>query len=241
MPAGRGRAGGLKVLSAWFTKELHGWAIPTTVMPARGGVDRAEFLRIDGHRDDKRRINTCVAPGFACGLNPVIPAAIPESCRVREGAWTFLDFTSPACPLKHGFHAVVYSAPCDTRSCKKGGGQFGFFEAAEPVVSFTEFKRRVLELNAGRAYHAERVNLYFKSDGVPVEFVPHVGSDDEWGIVSLNYRAVERDTRKWGLAEGDLMTAGRDARVVVTNRRLGVRLVLDLSDALNPRRFWEAL
>jgi hypothetical protein len=42
-------------------------------MPGDVGIDLTELIQIDGSRDEKRRWNSCVAQGFACGLNPVVP------------------------------------------------------------------------------------------------------------------------------------------------------------------------
>ncbi len=48
-------------------------AMPTLLVPQFEGVDRNDMIRIDGDTDEEARNNTCVAPGFACGLNPVVP------------------------------------------------------------------------------------------------------------------------------------------------------------------------
>jgi hypothetical protein len=53
--------------------DTDGNAMPTLLIPQFEGTDRAEMIRIDGAADPQERDNTCVAPGFACGLNPVVP------------------------------------------------------------------------------------------------------------------------------------------------------------------------
>ncbi|MBI3541909.1 MAG: hypothetical protein HY075_01355, partial [Deltaproteobacteria bacterium] len=167
-------AGGISLkIWRWWTNQMYGWAVPTTLMPTLGGLDAKSFIRIEGHQDDMKRANTCVAPGFACGLNPVVPASIPASCLSHEdGAWTFVDFTDERCPLHYGFYAAIYSAPCDTQRCRDGGGRFGFFEAAEPyhALTFGEFRNRVLANNGGREFRSERENEYVTSDGRSIRF-----------------------------------------------------------------------
>jgi hypothetical protein len=54
-------------------EDTNGAALPTTLMPTFSGVDRKEFISIQGNPDAKKRYNTCVALNFACGLFPVIP------------------------------------------------------------------------------------------------------------------------------------------------------------------------
>ena len=53
--------------------DTKGQALPIVLIPTFGADDRNGLIRLDGHSDDKKRLSTCVAPNFACGLNPVIP------------------------------------------------------------------------------------------------------------------------------------------------------------------------
>jgi hypothetical protein len=81
---------GSKVLKAFSVdpKDTHGNAMPTTLMPTAHGDDLNDLIRIKGHSDREKRNNTCVGPGFACGLNPSVPDAMlrrfparPRPCR----------------------------------------------------------------------------------------------------------------------------------------------------------------
>lgn len=56
--------------------DTQGQALPTTLIPTFDGADRNRLVRIAGHTDEEKRANSCVAPGFACGLNPTIPAVL---------------------------------------------------------------------------------------------------------------------------------------------------------------------
>lgn len=60
-------------LAALAGDNTHGFPMPTTLMSSWEGTDRNDFVRIAGGSDDSKRANTCVAQGFACGMNPVIP------------------------------------------------------------------------------------------------------------------------------------------------------------------------
>jgi hypothetical protein len=51
------------------SKDTRGSAIPTVLVPRSFGISRDEMIRIEGDLDPSKRTNTCVAPGFACGLN----------------------------------------------------------------------------------------------------------------------------------------------------------------------------
>lgn len=51
--------------------EESGWAQSTTIIPTHeSSANILDMIRFEGHRDLKLRENTCVAPGFACGLSP---------------------------------------------------------------------------------------------------------------------------------------------------------------------------
>ena len=81
---------GNKVLKAFAldAADTHGNAMPTTLMPTNYGDDLDALIRIKGHPDREKRNNTCVGPGFACGLHPTVPDAMlrrfparPRPCR----------------------------------------------------------------------------------------------------------------------------------------------------------------
>ena len=66
-----------------------GVSIPTALIPTDHGTDLNNFIRIQGidgdptlagrpgpYEPSRGRVNTCVAPGFACGINPIISAGV---------------------------------------------------------------------------------------------------------------------------------------------------------------------
>ena len=66
-----------------------GNALPTVLMPAFSGTSREDLIRIDGARDRTKRTNTCVGPGFACGLNVVVPDRYLVRFRPQAAACEF--------------------------------------------------------------------------------------------------------------------------------------------------------
>jgi hypothetical protein len=235
-----------------------GWALPTTLMPSDGGVDYSDFIRIDGdrtrsctnptcncHREDNERRNTCVAPGFACGLNPIIPQTYlgrPSSLCIREqGPWTFIN-ASGTCPgfPDYGIYVAVYSKPVETGPA---GWNVGFFEAASAnsAPSFYAFAGGVLDRNGSLNLSQFQVNEYVTVNGQKIRFIPDVpGGKYDWGIVSLGGSPVDdtsRDISQWPLAQGDIINSdGHNAFMTIDNPSLKQRLVLDMTDPLLPKR-----
>ncbi len=219
-----------------------GWALPTTLMPTAGGIDRAEFIRIDGARGDHARRNTGVAPGFACGLNPEIPKAY-KSCSHPEGRWTFVDASGRSDSARsYGFYAAVYQELCTTDlgvAVAGVGGTFGFFEvAAADGLSFEDFRRRVREQNGSRTYSAEGENEYVTVSGQHIRFTPIPSGNKYRWVISSD--AISSDVTTWPLAQGDIVNSeGKSGLVFIDNPFLNKRLVLDMRHHLEPRRFGE--
>ena len=230
----------------YTTGELDAWAVPTTVVPLKGPLMRNQMVRIMGHRDNNMRNNTCVYKNFACGINPIIPASIPAGCIKKAGNWTFLNFNTSACPLNYGFYVAQYSKVCDSDFCKThstpGPQNFGFFEVAEAsaVNSFDEFTAAVLSRNGSRNYQPESVSNYTTAGGDSIDFIAAIDRLDLWPIVAVNHVAQVRDFRQWPLAQGDMMAAGHDGKVTITNPVTRDRLVLDLTDVNHPQRTFTA-
>ena len=218
----------------FFTGLIEGWAMPTILMPSVSGMLRSELIQIAGHKSNRKKFNLCVAPGFACGLNPVIPKRIPASGLVRVADWVFVNFKT--------YYVAVYSARCDSALCKSGAKTFGFFEAAEAgKVSFDEFRHRVIANNGWRTYRSRMENTYVTTEGNEIRFVPVLKKRDEWNIRAINGVVQSTNIKNWGLAQGTVLNAGRNGLVTVDNPYLNQRLVLDLSNPLNPNRRIEEL
>ena len=215
------------------------WALPTTLMPTRAGNDYRDFVRITGDIAEGSRNNTCVGPGFACGLNPQLPVGLPAACITTDGNWTFINFddNTPDCPLALGFYAAVFSEYCGKADCD---ARFGFFEAA-PARNFPAYMAAVLALNKSWTYEYDKINVYHSPTGREITFVFNAGKK-EWGIVDYKLSPgappakPERRFDQWPIASGDIMTSPAEACVMVDNRHLKERLILDHTDVNHPRR-----
>jgi hypothetical protein len=197
-------------------------------VPHGRGSDWKEFIRIEGTLDERKRANTGVAPGFACGLNPVIPdwlqlPADPQHIDDSPAPWTFINCASEVRPF--GFFVAVYRAKCDTDLSKDLAGQagtFGFFAVSETdgevveLQRFQDFKAEILALNESKVYTAEGLsNFIFPTGlGAEVDFIclPTVNgvyyNPFLWPIVKINGEEFERDLNRWDLAASEVFTAG---------------------------------
>jgi hypothetical protein len=232
---------------SFFSNAENAWALPTTLIPLREGLDYNLLVRIKGAEDHEDRMNTCIAPGFACGLNPTIPSGIPEACMKTKGNWTFLDFdaNSPGCTLKQGYFVVVYSEKCDTSACRDAAGDngtFGFFEVTTHRVGFKELIEDVLTFNNAWNYESGVTNKYRSGGGSRAyEFQPFTGARYKWGMISFSDGAskepYDQDLRNWPLAQGEMLYSDRhNGCVIFDNKLLEDRLILDFADWNRPRR-----
>ena len=214
-------AGGIYVPGADAGLDLlNGNAQPSLLIPTNGPEDRREMLRFEGAQEFGRRSNTCVAPNFMCGLQPVIPSSIPDSCKeeVLEqagGKWTFFNFNSSQCPMNWGLYVAMYTRPCENGACFMEADQFGLMEVVESKQApFEAFKKVVLILNGGKVFNATSANRYTTSTGKDIDFVPMTDPIDQWGILSYDGKKTNTSISSWPLARGDVMTARGDGRVL---------------------------
>jgi hypothetical protein len=220
-PASLLSAGGMWMESVHGLDEYNGyqdagWAMPTTIMPTGEGINRDDFIRIDGAMAERERTNTAVAPGFACGLNPRIPSSYrPVDAQGRipaVGPWSFVDGAEHlGGPV--GIHVALYSAESatdlssdGTSSGMAGWNRWGFFEVAEARDrTFDKFVALVLERNAGRTYTEQGANEYTTVDGLTIGFTPNPpGNKYRWGIT---LPGSPTDIAAWPLAAGDIMNS----------------------------------
>jgi hypothetical protein len=212
-----------------------GWARATTLMPTQAFNDVSQMIRIEGAiNDDHERMNTCVGPDFACGLNVVVP---PGYNTLTTGPWTFVDATNL------GFYATVYTAPCDSSECvteASGGRQnFGFFEAApSSISSFSAFVAGVLQRNPDN-FSAGQINHYVTATGHAIDFTVVTSNNKyNWGILSIDGRAQPTDISQWPMWAGDIITSfGQHAgALVVHNPYYAASCILNFSDMQAPTK-----
>lgn len=227
------------------------WTQPTTLMPTMEGGDLRDFVRIEGHTDATKRFNTCVAPGFACGVNPKLPAGLPEACQIHSGNWTFINFNAgtSACPFRYGYYAVFYKQSCaKDDACKSAsgepadGGSFGFFEAVPAGMwDFPLFPAAVLAQNGTWKFEFGKVNEYsspYYQFGKTVFQL----SDDSTTFPVISHGPTSAPTMPirrlalWPIASGTLMTAPKRGCVYIDNARLNERLILDHINVSHPMR-----
>jgi hypothetical protein len=237
-------------LPAWLssivtkTNSQHGWARPTTLAPVREkSASYRDWIRFEGHADRRKRQNTCVAPGFACGTDVRVPERIEAECAIAEGKWRFFDFTSPECPFDYGFYVALYTDTCSTSACESraGNGTYGFLEAREPEgLSFDAFRSGVLARTSGLSVRSEGVLQYTTSTGRVIDFEidPNPG---QASIARIDDEPFARDFSTYPLWRGDAVHATTRARETFDDPHLGERLILDMSDPSRPRRFHVAL
>jgi hypothetical protein len=235
-------AGGIyKNYKDYGTAENDGWAEATALVPAGQALLRSSFIRFQGHQNMMKRNNSCVARGFACGANPIVPPGIPRQCVERrldrEGAWDFFDFAKEGCRAASStgsYYVALYRAPCRDDVCRDGGSTFGFMEAREASkagMGFGSFRDAVLQRNGGRVYYGGTGNQYVTTEGEAVRFVPVPSSRSMAAIDGAEVR---------GLARGDVINGARDGLVRIDNKNLGVSYFLDWRQWDQPRRWTQA-
>jgi hypothetical protein len=238
-----GRLNDILLFTDMITEDA--WALPTTLIPLKEGLNYRHLVRIAGSEDEEGRVNTCVAPGFACGLNPEIPGGVPKACMRQEGNWIFLDFNknSPNCNLDHGYYVVVYMEPCDTDDCRSEAGDngaFGFFEVT-PYRNLEQLVEDVVAANKNWDFRSDKANVYNGANGLTYTFQPTTSGPLKWGMVAVSKSGTvtnfDGDMTKWPLAEGELMRSeGHNGCITIDNPLMDQRLILDYTDANRPKR-----
>ena len=144
---------------------------PTFLMPAGQFTSVSQMIRFDKLATETGDASgLCVAPGFACGRHPVVPALYTSNpaCVVREQGWTFIDFASDSCKDRAhrslGFFVAVFGE----------NQNFGLFEAVPKAklagVSLRAFADRTKAANANRSFRDGVVNIYRAWGGNDIRF-----------------------------------------------------------------------
>lgn len=238
-----------------------GPVVPTTLMPT--GSDRSvqDLIRIDGFNKEvdlgsDRRLNTCVAPDFACGVSLRIPDAYftklgcmnQKVAADGQGLWVFIDAATVdptrAIDCTNGSRTGRFMV-----AAYLFGGRFGdnrgFFEAhAADGMTFDAFQAAVLAKNFNRTFQFDTMtpNSYTTLSGRTIQFVvpfPGDGDKSAWTITSTGDAALDglgNDIDNWPLASGDVLSG--DGKGLVTFKNAGLRsnLILDFTDAGEPKR-----
>jgi hypothetical protein len=163
--------------------------LPATAMQpaALFTTDRSGLVRFEG--TPGYATNTCVAPGFACGLNPTFPQALcDKGLCATSGPWTFFDFSVGT----DGFFIALWQGAVPNQSAPPGtpAPTIGFLEAAPAsmfkigptcTTLFCAFQEQVLQNNTSPT-------------------MVELGFDNWVAIMTLNYRSV-----RGGVIHADLL------------------------------------
>lgn len=215
-----------------------GLALPTTVTPTGFFLSRNALIRFEGRSDDTLRSNMCVAPNFACGINPVLPHIMTTmGCVIQNAPWTFINFTS-ACrndSSPNGFYAALYQR----EDVNLDGERFhtGFVEVFDtrinPQLSFEEFwqgEKGVLARNGDRKFSSFKKNVYVTTTGQEITFV--MAPDSRVLTIANGPVPVQSTT---DFATGTILqSGGTSGLVTITNPFNGMQMTLDDRDPLNP-------
>jgi hypothetical protein len=222
-----------------------GVALPTTVMPTARFIDRDDLVRFEGSGSvNDQWWNLCVAPNFACGLNPVIPASMSSDlkpqCVIIERPWTFINFSgecnNEGAPF--GFFLAVFQW---TEMVTLISGDviplpMGFLEAFDTKVnsnlpfisgspSQNSFVSLVLRQNQKRSHNRIGINKYITFTGDEIEFTISPRSE----IVSINGATLPGSSRS--MAFGDIVDSEAQSGVMtITDGYTGQALTLDYHD-----------
>ena len=238
-----------------FAEKNAASALPTVLLPRAHGLDRTDLIRINGAIDREKRNNTCVAPpGFACGLDLVVPKAMIDHCSKTSGRWTFIDLAKPDNGCEDdGLFVVVWTGLCDTDQCRSDAGaddrNYGFFEVIEAGGDFTidDVMTKTLAHNAGRSFASQGESTYTPIAGSDVHF-EFDSPVETWGIDDDAYHApgeTTRDMTSWRPIQGGIVSnlyptdqngnLWRKACVEVMNFPKNTRRILDFSQVDNPQ------
>ena len=218
---------------------------PTVLMPTRGGTRMSDLIAFEGRHISipelalgRGRNNTCVAPGFACGVNPRIPArylavdpTVGHNCVEQVGTWTFLDLGNTCADRKYGMFVALRQEPCSGDACGTSANSYGTLEVVSNASYATlgDFKRHVLANNQQRWLSMDHeTSDYLTVDGRMMRF-----RMDPSPMVPAMISTGGPPDEPQGLATGDVVNANRGGLVRIDNVRMRSYLVLDFRDPTN--------
>jgi hypothetical protein len=214
-----------------------GVAAPTTIIATVAGLRLADAFRFDGVGiHEKRSANTCVADGFACGIQPVLSAAF-RAC--TEGTISGDDeiwfVSSPKCFPNQGpgFFLATRFVACPDTFCAHGR-RWGVMDIAEtreltPEAAAGTFERfrqeRTAALRAIRPDESGNAR-YTTASGLRIDFTLAESAPTVT-------RVDGSPPPPWTTA-GDAIDADGAGRA--TLKGPGGPVAIDFSDWANPRR-----
>ncbi|MCU1266825.1 MAG: hypothetical protein JWM21_3143 [Acidobacteria bacterium] len=218
-----------------------GVAMPTVIIPTIAGSYVHDLFRFEGvgvHHE--RSANTCVAPGFACGLQPKL-STVFDACTKREVTSTeTLFFVSsavcfPELPGPH-FYLAGRIVECPVAFCNTQWGLMDIVEATPPPAKGVPPKAdndpAYLLFQSQRRAALRAATLDGGGRGV------YTSADGRVIVFSLNGAATVVSID--GKPSPDWITAGgaidADGAGRATLKGPGTPVVIDFSDRLKPKR-----
>ncbi len=241
--AGGVPTGPTTTLLGHFSTNDVGVAMPTVIMPTQDGLQIWDTLRFDGvGTESARAANTCVAPGFACGVNPQIPQKYLACSHVTTTlVETHVFIDSGQCPGPGPtFYVASLQRDCNGDFCRRGL-QWGFMEIVEapsppvahappagPVpadLAFDNFRMARERAFFTAEPDAHGNGTYVTSAGRRIDF--NVAQDGP------TVRAVD-GVAPARVTAGDVIDADGNGRATI--KGTGGPVVIDFSDWSNPKR-----
>jgi hypothetical protein len=228
-----------------------GQALPTTIMPTGLFISRTDLIRFE--LSGNGTYNMCVAPDFACGINPALPDimnpqsmsyALKPGCVVSKGPWTFIDF-SPSCrkddTSTDGFYAALYQRSDHVSGSSGSLVSAGFVEVFDtlvnPNVTFNDFASHVIATNGNHHYHVfAKSNVYVSITGQTIDFE----LAPESRILTIVNGPMPAQSMTDMATGSVIQSSGRSGVITITNPYLGTQLTLDDSDPYNPTEYLAA-
>lgn len=235
-----------------------GAAMPTTLMLTDEGLSVFDLVRFEGVGiGSERTPSVCLAAGFSCGVNLVIPQNIRDcGQQVNVGAttWTFVNSTSPKCnffgipatdPRRHHFHLAIASRNCSFNDgiCGPGGpGSYGFLQVVDAPAAGAANDAAFAAFRASRPAALNWPNgvegTYRTSAGRLLEFSIPSGSGPSIHLGAGGIRSIDGVIQvplsSWHFLADGPIRANHDGVITITNPASKKAITLDLHDWTTP-------
>jgi hypothetical protein len=216
-----------------------GVAMPTTIVPTIAGTSLNEIFRFDGVGIDShkpgigrnRTGNTCVAPGFACGLQPRLSDAFSKCTKGAVGVTDRVAFVnSQDCrPDQPAFYLASLTVDCSGTFCLQGH-RWGIMDIIEaPSAAPADFLR--FRNERGAAFNSVTPDdggraSYTTATGLKIDFTVAASQPT---VLSVN----DAEPPPWSV-NGDVVDA--DGQGHATIKGPGGPIAIDFTDWAKPTR-----
>ncbi len=217
----------------------YGVAMPTTIIPTISGWQYDDIFRFDGVGvQQERSANTCVAPGFACGVQPWFGrfAACTESEGTPGEHLYVINSLTCQPDVRPAFFLAGRSSACTDTFCERGRF-WGVMDIVDPstpgIPGFEQFKAdRKAALAAIKPDENGRAS-YRTTAGVNVDFTLKETHPD---VLAIDGAAPPA----WTTA-GAVVDADGKGHATIKNADGTPAVIIDFTDWQNPRRTVPAL